>query len=102
MAKTTKWYERPISNYTRPVAGMFSHGGVKARANYMLTAKGKAKAEEISVSGPKGEVVMALDNSESPSTISELSNATHMSPQKVKQTIQALMRDGWVSKINVE
>jgi len=100
MAKKSKWYDQPIGSYAP--TRLFSHDGVKARTNYMLTAKGKVKAEEVSVSGPKGEVIMALDASESPSTISEISNAARMSPQRVKQVVQSLMREGWVRKVSAE
>lgn len=93
----TKWYDRPIGSY-----GIFSHDGTKPKTNYMLTAKGKVKAEEVSVSGPKGEVIMALDSSEGPSTMSEIVSATRMSPQTVKQVIRALIREGWVTKVSVE
>jgi len=75
---------------------------MKPKANYMLTAKGKMKAEEVNVSGAKGEVVMALDASDSPSTISELSNMAKMSPQRVRQVIQVLVRDGWVRKTGAD
>ena len=75
--------------------------GPKYRANYQLTSLGKTKAEQINVSGAKGEVVMALENI-GPCTISELSNETKMSPTRVKQTIHVLIRDGWVRKVSGE
>ena len=102
MSKHRKWYDQPVNTYTKPVTSMFSHDGVKPRANYMLTAKGKIKVEEVNISGPKGEVMMALDNSESPSTISELSRTTGLLPQKVKQVVHSLVRDGWVTKTSAE
>lgn len=77
-------------------------GGPKTRANYMLTEKGKTKAEEFNISGAKGEVVMALENSESPCTIAEIANAARISPNKAKQIVQILMRDGWVRKVTSE
>ena len=58
-------------------------GGQKHRSNYLLTAKGKMKAEELSLSGPRGQVVSALDNSETPNTISEIASVAGMSPGKV-------------------
>jgi len=73
-------------------------GGQKYRSNYQLTALGKTKAEQISVSGTKGEVVMALENI-GPCTLSELSNETKLSSGAVKQVMQTLIRDGWVRKI---
>jgi len=100
MAKKGKWYDQPVGNYVP--SRLFSHDGAKPKANYMLTAKGKIKAEEVNVSGSKGEVIMALDASESPSTISELSNATRIPPQRVKQVIQVLVRDGWVRKTGAD
>jgi len=100
MARKSKWYDQPVSNYVP--SRLFSHDGAKPKANYMLTAKGKIKAEEVSVSGAKGGVVMALDASDTPSTISELSNMTGMSPQKVKQVMQVLIRDGWARKTGAD
>ena len=76
-------------------------GGQKYRSNYQLTALGKTKAEQINVSGTKGEVVMALENI-GPCTISELANEIKMSPANVKQTMQILVRDGWARKITGE
>jgi len=71
------------------------------RSNYQLTTLGKTKAEQISVSGTKGEVVMALENI-GPCTINELSNETKMSPRTVKQAMAVLVRDGWVRKVQSE
>ena len=76
-------------------------GGQKYRSNYQLTALGKTKAEQIDISGSKGEVVMALENI-GPCTISELSNETKMSPTKVKQVMQVLVRDSWATKVTGE
>ena len=76
-------------------------GGQKYRSNYQLTALGKTKAEQINISGARGEVVMALENI-GPCTISELSNETKMSPTKVKQVMQVLIRDGWARKVTGE
>lgn len=74
-------------------------GGPKSRSNYQLTSLGKTKAEQISVSGAKGEIVSALENV-GPCTISELANETQMSPVKAKQIVQILIRDGWVNKVS--
>ena len=76
-------------------------GGPKYRSNYQLTALGKTKAEQINISGTRGEVVMALENI-GPCTISELANEIKMSPAYVKQAIEVLIRDGWVSKVSGE
>ena len=76
-------------------------GGQKYRSNYQLTQLGKTKAEQINISGARGEVVMALENI-GPCTISELSNETKMSPARVKQVMQVLIRDGWVMKVTGE
>jgi len=75
--------------------------GPKYRSNYQLTQLGKTKAEEINISGARGEVVMALENI-GPCTVSELANETKMSPTKIKQVLQILIRDGWVRKITGE
>jgi len=76
-------------------------GGQKYRSNYQLTALGKTKAEQINISGTKGEVVMALENI-GPCTIAELANEVKMSPTHVKQAMQVLIRDGWARKISGE
>ena len=76
-------------------------GGPKYRSNYQLTALGKTKAEQINISGARGEVVMALENV-GPCTLSELANETKMSPVGVKQVMQVLIRDGWVRKVSSE
>ena len=76
-------------------------GGPKYRSNYQLTALGKTKAEQISIGGAKGEIVMALENI-GPCTLSELANETKMSIPRVKQVMQVLIRDGWARKITGE
>jgi DNA-binding MarR family transcriptional regulator len=84
-----------------PVKLTLFGGGPKSRANYQLTAMGKTKAEQINVSGTKGEVVMALE-SIGPCTLSEIANETKMSPTHVKQVMQVLIRDGWARKVTGE
>ncbi len=91
MPKSAEWYNKPVR-----LGGIF-HGGTKTRANYQLTQLGTTKAEQINVSGTKGEVVMALENI-GPCTISELANEAKLSPAKVKQAINVLVRDGWAQK----
>lgn len=76
-------------------------GGPKYRSNYQLTQLGKTKAEQINMSGTKGEVVMTLENI-GPCTIPEIANEARMSPTHAKQMIQILIRDGWVSKVTGE
>ena len=76
-------------------------GGPKYRSNYQLTSLGKTKAEQINISGSKGEVVMALENI-GPCTLSELSNETKMLPGSVKQVMQILIRDGWAKKVSAD
>ena len=76
-------------------------GGAKHRSNYQLTSLGKTKAEQINISGTRGEVVMALENI-GPCTIPELANETKMSPAIVKLAMQILMRDGWATKVRAE
>ena len=73
-------------------------GGPKQRANYQLTALGKTKAEQVNISGTRGEVIMVLENI-GPCTLSELSSETKMSPVQVKQMVQVLIRDGWAMKV---
>ena len=76
-------------------------GGPKFRSNYQLTPLGTTKAEQINISGTKGEVVMGLENI-GPCTISELANEIKMSPAHVKQTMEILVRDGWARKVKNE
>jgi len=76
-------------------------GGPKSRSNYQLTALGKTKAEQINISGDRGNVVMALENI-GPCTIAELAREIQMPPARVKQAIQILIRDGWVRKVSGE
>ena len=76
-------------------------GGQKYRSNYQLTPLGKMKAEQINISGTRGEVVMALENI-GPCTISELANEIKMSPTHVKQAMEILIRDGWARKVTGE
>ena len=76
-------------------------GGPKSRGNYQLTQLGKTKAEQINISGTRGEVVMALENI-GPCTLSELANEIKMSPTHVKQTMQILIRDGWARRVSSE
>ena len=73
-------------------------GGPKHRSNYQLTALGKTKAEQVNISGARGEVIMVLENI-GPCTLSELSNEAKMSPVQVKQVVQILIRDGWAMKV---
>jgi len=76
-------------------------GGPKRRSNYQLTALGRTKAEQINISGDRGNVVMALENI-GPCTIAELAREIQMSPAHVKQMMQILIRDGWASKVSGE
>jgi len=71
----------------------------KHRSNYELTQLGKTKSEQISISGTKGAIIMALE-SIGPCTLSELSNETRISPAQVKQVVQILIRDGWARKLS--
>ena len=76
-------------------------GESKHRSNYQLTALGRTKAEQINISGDRGNVVMALENI-GPCTIAELAREIQMSPTHVKQALQILIRDGWASKVTGE
>ena len=76
-------------------------GGPRSRPNYQLTSLGKQKAEQINISGARGEVMMALENI-GPCTVSELANETKMPPVRVKQVVRVLTRDGWAMKVGAE
>ena len=86
---------------TMPPVKLTLFGGQKHRSNYQLTALGKTKAEQINISGSRGEVVMTLENI-GPCTLSEIANETRMSPAHVKQVMQVLIRDGWANKVTGE
>lgn len=73
----------------------------KPKANYQLTEKGKMKAEEYRITGPKGEVIAALETT-GPCTMSELASATEMSTTKVKLIVESLVRESWVRKVSEE
>lgn len=76
-------------------------GGKKQKANYQLTALGKIKAEEYRISGPKGEVMTALESA-GPCSVNELATATELSNTKVKQVVESLSREGWIRKVSEE
>ena len=76
-------------------------GGPKYRSNYQLTPLGKTKAEQINISGTRGEVVMTLENI-GPCTISEIASEARMTPTHAKEVMQILIRDGWASKVTGE
>lgn len=82
-----------------PVKVTLFGGGPKSRPNYQLTALGKTKAENFSLMGIKGEIVTALENI-GPCTLSELANEVKVSPAKIKNIMQVLVRDGWAMKVN--
>ena len=88
----SKWYEKPIGTY-------LPNRGPRLRANYQLTTLGQTKAENLGISGAKGEIVTALENV-GPCTISELANETKMSQNRVKQIMEVLVRDGWATKVS--
>ncbi len=80
-------------------------GGAKAKRklmpHYGLTPLGKIKAEEFHISGPKGEVMAALE-SNGESTISEIAESARMTPERVKQVLQSLVANGYVRKVATE
>lgn len=84
-----------------PIKFTLFGGRKKQRPNYQLTTLGKTKAEETRIGGPKGEVLMSLENN-SPCTIAELASDTKMSPGMIKQILNNLTRDGWVRKVTTE
>lgn len=60
-----------------------------------LTPLGKTKAEQFSMPGPKGDIIIALNDS-GPSTLSEVGSAIGMPVDRVKSVAKALIDSGYV------
>jgi len=66
-----------------------------------LTPLGKTKAEQFSATGPKFDILAALDEG-GPSSVSEIAEETKMSTNKVKTIIKQLVASGYVRKVHSE
>ncbi len=73
----------------------------KVKPQYSLTPLGETKAEEFKVSGPKGEVISALEQV-GPATVHEIAQAAKMTPGLAKRILASLISSGWVRKVNAE
>ena len=69
--------------------------------SYGLTALGKTKAEEFSLSGPKWEVLAVL-NENGPSSVSEIAEESKSSTDKIKAILRMLIRSGYVRRVTDE
>ena len=74
---------------------------VGTNGTYGLTPLGKTKAEDLTISGAKGQVAAAL-NENGASSITDIAEETRMSPERVKNTLKILIRNGYVRKVNTE
>ena len=81
-----------------PIRFTLFDGKQRAKTNYQLTALGKVKAEEFRITGPKGDVMSALE-SVGPATITEVASEAKIPPERVKQIVHRLVLEGWVSKV---
>jgi len=83
-----KWFGRGTSRVT-------------ADMSVGLTEMGRKKADEFSASGPKFEVMATLREQGS-CTLSELSDETHISTDKLKHIIRILKAQGYVRYVGGE
>lgn len=74
---------------------------VKTHSSYNLSPLGKTKAEEYAVSGPKGNVMVAI-NEIGPASVKEICEETKYNPEKVKAILRELIRSGYVRKASEE
>lgn len=68
------------------------------RQSYNVTALGKRKAEEFSLSGPRLQVLQHLSE-DGPSGVPEVSRETNLTDEKVKLILQGLISDGYVQPV---
>ena len=77
-----KWFGRKESRVT-------------ADMSFGLTEAGKKKADEFTASGPKFEVMATL-REQGQCTLSELSEETHISSEKLKHIVKVLKAQGYI------
>lgn len=71
---------------------------VGTKASYQVTALGKQKAEEFSLSGPRWQVLAYLAE-QGPATVSEIVSHVGMSDEKVKFIVRDLIQNGYVTTV---
>ena len=83
--------------------GKFGRGTSRVTSDMSvgLTETGKKKADEFTASGPKFEVMATL-REQGPCTMSELSEETHISSDKLKHIIRVLKAQGYVRYVGSE
>ena len=74
---------------------------VGQKQSYNVTALGKRKAEEFSLSGPRLQVLQHLSE-DGPSRVSEVSRETNLTDDKTKLILQGLIQDGYVQPVTHE
>lgn len=62
-----------------------------------LTALGRSKAEDITGSGPRQQVMATLYE-EGPMNVSEIASSLGMDEAKAAMVVKGLMKDGYVQK----
>ncbi len=71
---------------------------VGMKSSYNVTALGKQKAEEFSLSGPRWQV-LAYVSENGPSGVSEIVKEVGLSDEKVKLILKGLMDNGYVQAV---
>ncbi len=71
------------------------------RCTYQLTQLGKTKAEEFGLSGPSWDVLAYMDENGA-STIKEVAEGCHFSPEKTKEVLKKLIDSGYVRRVTTE
>lgn len=64
-----------------------------------LTPLGKQKAEAFAHEGPRFDILQAFSEG-GPSSLGELAEAAHMSPNKVRHIVRSMIRNGYVKKMD--
>jgi DNA-binding MarR family transcriptional regulator len=70
---------------------------VSEHAHYGLTPFGKTKAEDAKITGPRGRVLESIDDGND--MVSEISDDTRYTPEKVKWLVKQLIREGYVQQL---
>ena len=68
---------------------------VGVRQSYGVTALGKQKAEEFSLSGPRWQVLAYLSEN-GPSSVAEVTKECSLSDDKAKLILKGLIQNGYV------
>ena len=74
---------------------------VTADMSVGLTETGKKKADEFTASGPRFEILATL-REQGPCTLSDLTEETHISTEKLKHIIRILAKQGYIRYVGGE